>query len=171
MAIGKRINFLRNLRGMTMKQLGVLVGFTEKSSDVRIAQYESCSRIPKEDLLLAIAQALDVEVAALRVPDIDSQIGLCHTLFALEDMYGLAVGEIDGEVCLRINKRKDGKANPSYTSINEFLTDWRKMSREYRDDQISKEDYDQWRYTYPKPLVQENMEAIHSRRTGEERED
>ena len=29
---------------------------------------------------------------------------LMHTLFALEDMYGLKIGEIDGELCLRLDK-------------------------------------------------------------------
>ena len=50
MAIGERIRYLRNLRGMTMKYLGMLVGFDEKTADVRIAQYESGTRTPKEEL-------------------------------------------------------------------------------------------------------------------------
>ena len=32
----------------------------------------------------------------MTVPDIDSDIGLMHTLFALEDIRGLTIGEIDG---------------------------------------------------------------------------
>ena len=39
MAIGERINFFRNMRGMTQKYLGMHVGFPEKSADVRLAQY------------------------------------------------------------------------------------------------------------------------------------
>ena len=39
MAIGERISFFRNLRGMTQKYLGVRVGFPEKNADVRLAQY------------------------------------------------------------------------------------------------------------------------------------
>ena len=50
MAIGERIRFFRNMRGMTQKYLGVLMGFPEKSADIRMAQYESGSRTPKEDL-------------------------------------------------------------------------------------------------------------------------
>ena len=41
MAIGERINFFRNMRGMTQKYLGMQVGFPEKSADVRLAQYET----------------------------------------------------------------------------------------------------------------------------------
>ena len=38
MAIGERIRFFRNKRGMTQKYLGVLMGFPEKAADIRMAQ-------------------------------------------------------------------------------------------------------------------------------------
>ena len=41
MAIGERIHFFRIMRGMTQKYLGMLVGFPERSADVRLAQYET----------------------------------------------------------------------------------------------------------------------------------
>ena len=41
MAIGERIRFFRNLRGMTQKYLGQVIGFPEKTADIRMAQYES----------------------------------------------------------------------------------------------------------------------------------
>ena len=37
MAIGERIHFFRILRGMTQKYLGTIVGFPERSADVRLA--------------------------------------------------------------------------------------------------------------------------------------
>ena len=52
MAIGERIHFFRILRGMTQKYLGTIVGFPERSADVRLAQYETGTRKPKTDLLL-----------------------------------------------------------------------------------------------------------------------
>ncbi len=99
MAIGERIHFFRLLRGMTQKYLGTAIGFPKRSAEVRLTQYETGSRKPKADLTAALAQALDV-------PDIDSQIGLMHTLFTLEDVYGMTVGKADGEVCLKVNKDK-----------------------------------------------------------------
>ena len=51
MAIGKRIRFFRNRKGMTQKQLGEILGFLGKTSDVRMAQYESEARTPKQDLV------------------------------------------------------------------------------------------------------------------------
>ena len=91
MAIGERIRFFRNLRGMTQKYLGQVVGFPEKTADIRMAQYESGSRTPKAELTESLASALGVSPLALSVPDIDSYLGLMHTLFTLEDRYGLTV--------------------------------------------------------------------------------
>ena len=42
MAIGERIRFFRNKKGVTQKYLGQVVGFPERSADVRMAQYETC---------------------------------------------------------------------------------------------------------------------------------
>ena len=38
MAIGERIRFFRNMKGITQKYLGMVVGFPERSADVRMAQ-------------------------------------------------------------------------------------------------------------------------------------
>ena len=91
----------------TKNNLGTIVGFPERSADVRLAQYETGTRKPKAELTAALAQALDVSPHALDVPDIDSYIGLMHTLFTLEDLYGLTVSEADGEICLKVNKEKE----------------------------------------------------------------
>ena len=138
MAIGERIHFFRLLRGMTQKYLGTAVGFPERSADVRLAQYETGSRKPKADLTAALAQVLEVSPQALDVPDIDSYIGLMHTLFTLEDIYGLIVSEADGEVCLKVNKGKGKDA----AELSKMLCAWK--------EQISREEYDNWRYYYPK---------------------
>ena len=131
---------------MTQKYLGMLVGFPERSADVRLAQYETGSRKPKAELTAALAQALDVAPQALDIPDIDSQIGLMHTLFALEDIYGLTISETDGEVCLKISKDK-GKAAEE---LLQMLTAWQEQAAKLTTEEISREEYDQWRYNYPK---------------------
>ena len=53
-----------------------------------------------------MADIFEVSPHALAVPDIDSYVGLMHTLFTLEDLYGLHIDEIDGELCLRLDKSK-----------------------------------------------------------------
>ena len=145
MAIGKRIRFFRNRKGMTQKQLGELLGFLGKTSDVRMAQYESESRTPKQDLVQEMAHLLDVSPRAITVPEIDSYIGLMHTLFALEDMYGLKIGEIDGEVCLRLDK----SAGTTYTTMFDMFHAWQEQAARLEQGEITEEEYDQWRYKYP----------------------
>ncbi|MFR5689693.1 MAG: transcriptional regulator [Lachnospiraceae bacterium] len=124
----------------------MLVGFPERSADVRLAQYETGSHKPKAELTAALTQALDVAPQALDIPDIDSQIGLMHTLFALEDIYGLTISETDGEVCLKISKDK-GKAAEE---LLQMLTAWQEQAAKLTTEEISREEYDQWRYNYPK---------------------
>ena len=68
MAIGERIRFFRNLKGMTQKYLGMQVGFPEKTADIRMAQYESGSRTPKADLTNNLANVFGISTSALTVP-------------------------------------------------------------------------------------------------------
>ena len=128
MAIGERIHFFRLLRGMTQKYLGMALGFPEKSADVRLAQYETGSRTPKADLTAALAQVLDVSPHALSVPDIDSYVGLMHTLFTLEDNYGLKITEQDGELALQVDFRK----NKDAARLHEMLWAWREQAANWR---------------------------------------
>ena len=125
MAIGERIRFFRNKKGVTQKYLGQVVGFPERSADVRMAQYETGSRTPKADLTRTLAGFFEVSTDALTVPDIDSDIGLMHTLFALEDIRGLTIGEIDGEICLKLDKSK-GK---TYVDMLEMLSAWAEQAK------------------------------------------
>ena len=146
MAIGERIHFFRSMRGMTQKYLGQLMGFPEKSADVRLAQYETGTRTPKADLINSLANALDVSPLALSVPDIDSYLGLMHTLFTLEDRYGLHIDEADGEVCLKVNSEKGKDA----AEVIRMLTAWKEQKAKLDTGEIDKDTYDQWRYHYPK---------------------
>lgn len=146
MAIGERIRFFRNLRGMTQRYLGTVVGFPEKTADIRMAQYESGSRTPKTDLTNKLAEIFDISPQALSVPDIDSYIGLMHTLFTLEDRYGLTVEKTENGVSMRVDSRKGKDA----AELSEMINAWAEQAEKYRKGDISREDYDKWRYNYPK---------------------
>ena len=130
---------------MTQKQLGEILGFLGKTSDVRMAQYESEARTPKQDLVKEMAHILDVSPRAITVPEIDTYIGLMHTLFALEDMYGLKIGEIDGEMCLRLDKSN----GTTFSTMFGMFHAWREQAARLEQGEITKEEYDQWRYKYP----------------------
>ena len=130
--IGKRIRYIRKKRNMTMKYLGVAVGLPESSADIRISQYESETRTPKDDLLFKIADELGVSPYTLSVPDLDSVIGVMHTLFILEDLYSFRF-TLDDCTSDRLKK-----------AINEWQGEYERYSK----GEIGKEQYDNWRYNY-----------------------
>ena len=120
MAIGERLRFFRKLRGMKLKELGLQLGFPEKSADVRMAQYEAETRTPKAELTAALANAL-------------------------EDTCGLRVEEADGEICLGVDASQGARA----ASLREMLRAWREQAARLEAGEITREEYDRWRYRYP----------------------
>jgi len=145
MAIGERMHYFRTLLGMTQKYLGQRIGFSEKTADVRIAQYESEKRGPKAEMIKQLAEVFDVAPEALKVPDIDNYIGLMHTLFTLEDRYGLTITKLDDQVCL-----KQDINHPNYDiSLAEDLISWYDTKNRLTSGSITTKAYDHWRYHYP----------------------
>ena len=68
-----------------------------------------------------------------------------HTLFTLEDNYGLKVTEQDGELALRVDSYK----NKDAARLHEMLWAWREQAAKLEAREIFQEDYDRWRYHYP----------------------
>lgn len=157
MAIGERIHFFRNLRGMTQKYLGKALGFPERSSDVRIAQYESGTRSPKTDMIRHMAFCLDVAPEALNVPDIDHELGLIHTLFTLEDTQGLVASKVDGKVVIHLDI-----PDAENTRLYKLLEEWADQADKCKAGEITKEQYDQWRYNYPEHSDSGLWQEVHS---------
>lgn len=145
MAIGNRIQFIRTLQGMTQMQLGMAVGFSKTTAKVRISQYESGTRIPKDKMITALASALKVSREALD-PKIDSDVGVMHTLFALEDLYSLKIKNLEGEICLTLDKSME----MNRFSIYDRLFVWLQEAEKLENGKITKEEYDFWRYNYPR---------------------
>ena len=111
---------LHRVKGLKQKELGEMVGFMGKTSDVRIAQYETEARTPKDDLIKQLADIFGVTPRAITVPNIDSYLGLMHTFFALEDEYGFKIS-----------------------------TDWLTQYSKLKQGELSQDEYDNWRYNYP----------------------
>ena len=128
MAFGKRIKLFRTIRGMKQRQVGEILGFNGAATEVRMAQYEAEAREPKTALVEQMAQIFKVSPKAISVPEIDTYDGLMHTFFALEDMYGLKIAEID---------------------LLELFELWHRQSMRLANGMITRQDYDEWRYNYP----------------------
>lgn len=155
MAIGERIRYIRNLRGMTQKYLGMAVGFTEKTAEVRMTQYESGARTPKEKMIKDFANVLEVSPLALTIPDIDSYLGLAHTLFALEDLYGFKIKNNDGELCLTLDRE-----NKAHLSMFDIFNAWSKEAEKLKSGEITGDEYNAWRYNYPKAEAERTRAAL-----------
>jgi len=154
MSTGERIRFFRRREKMTQEELGHKMGFMSQSANIRIAQYEWNRRTPKRDILEQLAEIFDIVPEALQNPDINSNVGLMHTLFTLEDTYGLTVTTLDGEICL-----KQDVNNPGYSqSLADDLAIWNEIKTKLNSGRIFKEEYDHWRYNYPndKELLSDN---------------
>lgn len=93
---------------------------------------------------------VSVDAPALDVPDIDSFVGLMHTLFALEDMYGLGLykGEDDLPV---LSLHPSESSNPvAAREFSTYLDAWLDQAEKFRNGEITREEYDKWRYEFPK---------------------
>ena len=64
---GRKLKHLRQKNHLTQKELGMAVGFPDSCADVRIAQYESDVRTPKENLMKLFASTLGVPVELFTV--------------------------------------------------------------------------------------------------------
>ena len=79
------------------------------------------------------------------VPEMGSECVLRHTVLTLGDICGFKIDEVDDEVCIRLDGRVGSNA-----SIQKYFAAWQKQAEKYRNGEISKEEYDRWRYNYPK---------------------
>ena len=156
MAIGQRIKFFRKRKGITQKQLGETLGFEGKGSDVRIAQYESEARVPKQELVNRMADILDINPHALTVPDIDTYVGLMHTFFTLEDIYGLKCSKANGKLCLC----PEHSITTPHPQFDTLLYTWQQQTYRLRNGEISREEYDKWRYNFSEHDISQNYEKV-----------
>ena len=143
--IGEKIKRLRKLRGITQKELGIAVGFDEKSADVRIAQYETGTRTPKQELVEKIADVLDVNPLYINNPEILGAEDIMLLLFELDEHYPISIEDCTDE---------DGNTRKGvcFGSIlmTDLLSEWQRRKKDLADGKISKAEYTEWKINHPK---------------------
>ena len=82
---------------------------------------------------------------ALSIPDIDSDLGFIHTMFAIEDIHGVRAEKQGDEVHIVF----DGSKRTMDESVFKMLSAWAEQAEKFRSGEISKEEYDRWRYRFP----------------------
>lgn len=73
--VGRKIRYLRQQHHMTQMELGLALGFSQSTADIRIAQYESGARAPKAQLIRQIASVFDVDpiVLSVDIPETETE--------------------------------------------------------------------------------------------------
>ena len=84
-----------------------------------------------------------------------------HTLFALEDLYGLRIDKLDDEICIRLDKDN----GTEYLTMLEMFRDWQTQAERCREGEITEEEYDNWRYNYPRETVRKKRASLRKKRT------
>ena len=82
--VGERIRYYRKRQKMTLRELGEKSGF-ENRGDVRIAQYENGSRVPRTGTLNRIAKALGIPPEELFCEDCRKCMFLKNYRFSIKE--------------------------------------------------------------------------------------
>lgn len=149
MAVGNRIKRARNFRGMTQKELGIAVGLEEKSADIRIAQYESGTRTPKEELLRKIAEVLDVNYRSLYESNLYAAEDIMYTLFELDEHYPRTS-------LYEVSDTSDPDSPEIHMALSfhnhlldGFLKEWQLRKQQLANGEITRDEYQEWKLNWP----------------------
>ena len=167
MTIGEKIKKIRTFRNMKQLELGLALGFSESTADNRMAQYETNYRVPKKDVLVRIAEILDVSPSNFFVEAEGSAEGIMQTFFWLDESNKGAINLFQLErnpgksnatedTSVRYNDTDDWPAKApvglyfKYGLVNEFMGAWLKQQQLLKDGAITKEEYFEWKITFPR---------------------
>ena len=140
MTIGEKIKKFRIKKNLTQKQLAYLAGLSEPA----IRNYELGNRTPSEKHIERIAWALGVSPFAISDPDIESYIGVMHTLFALEEKYGAKLVCELGDTYITF---------PPGSDLRSRISDWGKAYTKLQDGSMTNEEYEEWKEIYPESVI------------------
>lgn len=140
MKIGEKIRKFRTEKGLSQKELAKMAGLSEPA----IRNYELGNRTPSDKQIGAIAGALDISPFAISNPNIESYIGVMHTLFALEEEYGATLVCEPGATYITF---------PAGSDLRSRLTDWGEVFSKSKDGSMTKEEYEEWKNTYPESVI------------------
>ena len=142
MKLGARIRKIRMFRNITQKELGRRLGYGESSADVRIAQYESGQRTPKQETLIQIAEILEVDVRNFLSPGIATMDELMETLFWMDE---------ENRGLFHLFLLNDSESEMAGITIRDkktmsYLQEWMGKKQKLGDGRITEEEYLDWKH-------------------------
>lgn len=166
MTIGDKIKHIRNFRGLTQKELGLKIGLDAKSADNRIAQYETNYRVPKKNMLVQIAEALDVNVMNFTGSTPGCAEDIMFTFFWMDEenrgmisLFQLVRNpgktNVSDDKAVRYNDNDDCPAHApmgmffDYPILNRFIKEWALRKEEFKTGKITNDEYLEWKLNWP----------------------
>ena len=143
--LGARIRKIRMFRNITQKELGRRLGYGENSADVRIAQYESGQRTPKQETLIRIAEILEVDVRNFLSPGIATMDELMETLFWMDE---------ENRELFHLFLVNDPESETVGITISDkkticYLQEWMEKKQKLDNGKITEEEYLEWKLHWP----------------------
>ena len=165
MNFAEKLRRIRVFRGMTQKELGAAMGF-RGDPQTRIAQYEMGYRIPKKDIILRLADILNICPCALDTEGQDEMTVFMEMLLWTEE-------ELGGMMHLTNSEPLQGKVEPvqgmeiryiaaekwqnRYPAmlwfdddrINNCLKEWAVIKADRDSGRITQDKYFEWKICWP----------------------
>ena len=131
----KMLRTLRKDKGLSMKELGEIIGVAEST----VSQYETGKRKPKEDMLEKISKALNVHSLYLSTKEKTTALDFAFSLLEWDiDNLPINIINEDGKHLIHID-------NPIF---EDFLRQWAEKQNDLADGKITKEEYIEWKINY-----------------------
>ena len=139
MISGKKLKQIRLFRKLTQKELAIMSGLT----DAAIRNYELGNRSPNIEQLRKIADALECDISALINHEPNSILEIMHIIFEYEKDIKFRPLADDGEITGLLSNDVD---------FNNFLIEWNEMRKKNYNDEITDEEFEDWKLSYPKKI-------------------
>lgn len=133
--LGGKIRNIRRLKGISAKEIGSAIGV----NDTAIRNYELGFRTPKKEKVNGIAEILSVNPCALYERNLYSGLDFLHILFEIEEDFHISPYQVKDSIYLQV---KDNDV------FNSALLSWLNQREKFLKGEITKEEYDIWKYSY-----------------------
>lgn len=141
---------IRDIRGMSRKELGIKAGFSKFTAERKIALCEGNRKILKDKDMKKIAKALNVHPFVLRneLPSHD-ELSAIYMLFYLRENSFITFRSFKDDVYIMFHS----------TFIREFLKEWNTQRNRYTNKEITYKEYIQWLISLPDRMSKMELDS------------
>ena len=145
MSMGYKLKKLRTLRGYTQREFGQLVGFSAVTADVRIAQYEAGTRVPKADMVHKMAEILKVNPDYLMAPAPTLSEQIMQTLLWLDENNCV---KLSAQEVITEDGREVKRISLSIMGMDDLLEQWYEKQKALQKGELTQEEYYEWKMNW-----------------------